>query len=221
MEKLINEIVSWLNTSSKTDKRLSTAYTGIVLSILFFTAFYVCIRGLLKMSEHLSPQGQEVVSVLCLLMLFAAIFAAFFYLVKYMALLLITISQYGLTPSFKNREDSIEAIMTSEVDDKARMHKEIVAYLKECSTPRHFAALYIWLNESQLLDSPDQKQFLTALQTDFPGTESSDTSKQIQVPSPSSFSEFKTKLEKDDRKDYRESGFNRLFEKRFRRFMKD
>ena len=49
----------------------------------------------------------------------------------------------------------------------------------------------------------------------------SDTSKQIQVPSPSSFSEFKTKLEKDDRKDYRESGFNRLFEKRFRRFMKD
>ena len=113
MEKLINEIISWLNTSSKTDKRLSTAYTGIVLSILFFTAFYVCIRGLLKMSEHLSPQGQEVVSVLCLLMLFAAIFAAFFYLVKYMALLLITISQYGLTPSFKNREDSIEAIMTS------------------------------------------------------------------------------------------------------------
>ena len=197
MEKLINEIVSWLNTSSKTDKRLSTAYTGIVLSILFFTAFYVCIRGLLKMSEHLSPQGQEVVSVLCLLMLFAAIFAAFFYLVKYMALLLITISQYGLTPSFKNR------------------------YLKECSTPRHFAALYIWLNENQLLDSPDQKQFLTALQTDFPGTESSDTSKQVQVPSPSSFSEFKTKLEKDDRKDYRESGFNRLFEKRFRRFMKD
>lgn len=222
MEKLVTEIVSWFNTTSKADKRLCTAATGITLYILFCLIVSAGLLMILKVMNGASSGAQEVVTIVCLFLAFTASLIVIYYLIKYFVLLFITLFQYGIAPSFKNRDKSIESIMTSEVDDKGRLHKSILHYLTEYSTSRNFAALYIWLNEKQLLEPLDQTQFLEALKNDFSGaTPSENNKKEVIVPSASSFSEIKTKLEKDDKKDYREGGFSQLFEKRFRRYIKE
>jgi len=222
MEKLVNEIVSWINTTSKADKKLCTAATGIILYTLFFLIVGAGFLTIFKVINAASPKVQEVVTVICLFLAFAAFLIFIYYLVKYCALFFITMFQYGIAPSFKNRDKSIEAIMTSEVDDKKRLHKGILSYLTEYSTSRCFAALYIWLNEKQLLEPLEQTRFIDVLKTDFPDSSSNETDKKgVIVPSTSSLSESKTKLEKDDKKEYREGGYDQLFEKRFRRYLKE
>lgn len=222
MEKLVNEIVALFNPKGKVEKKLYRGVIGFGISTLFFLIFVKGLLILLDVTQNATLISQEIVSIACSVVFLVVVLIYCYYFVLYIALLLITLIQYGFTPHYNNYEQSIEAIMTSEVEDTRRLHKAIIAYLKEHSAPRDFAALYIWLDKNHLLRTNDQKRFLEVLKTDFPDLNASDIEKiQTHVPAPSSFSEQKTILEKDNRKEYEEGGFDLMLQKRFRSFIKD
>lgn len=222
MDKLVAEVSALFNTTSKTDQKLCTGAVGMTIYTLFFTAFVSGILKIIELAKSASSVSQEVLAFLCFFMIFAAVLIYLYYLIKYGTLFFVTLFHYGVKPRFKDSEKSIESIMTSEVDDKKRLHKSILGYLNEYPAPRNFAALFIWLNDKQLLVPLEQARFLDVLKTDFIDSSSSATNKKdVSVPSTSSFSEAKVKLEKDDKKEYLEGCFDRIFEKRFRRFLKD
>lgn len=200
MEKLVNEIVALFDINSRISRRMWTGYVGVILSVIFASISFKEILRIIENAKLTSDGCQEVVLILSSIMSTIIVLWLTYYLIKFFALLVITLIRYGVSFTSKIRKDSIVSIMTTEVEDKRRMYKAIIRYLKEYSTPTHFAALYIWLTNKQLICPTDQVRFLELLKADFLAIDNKPKSKgiQINVPSASSFSEAKTKLEKDD-----------------------
>lgn len=222
MEKLVNEIVALLNPNGKIDKILYRGAVGFIASTILFLVFVKGIYVILNVTKAASSESQEGVAIACTVMFVVVLLFFCYYVILYTAMLVITLLKYGFRPSYKNVEQSVESIMTSEVEDTRRLHKAIIKYLKEYSDPIYFAALYIWLDENHLLRTIDQKRFLDVLKTDFPDSDTSDTeNSSIRVPSQSSLSEQKTKLEADSKKLYKEHGFDVRLQRLFHDFIKD
>lgn len=223
MKSMVNEIVGLMRINTRIDRTAVSGFVGIVIVLLFWGACYWGVKVIINTVESSSIVAlQEIVAVLCMVTMVIVVIFGGYYLIYYLLLLIITTIQFGLAPHFKDRANSIESLMTSEIEDKGRMHKGIVRYLSECSTIKHFAALHIWLCENQLLTTGDQSKFLNALTADFPNDSDGDNNKnKLRVPSPAAFSEQKTKLEGEDMKQYKEYGYKTLFEKRFRPFIRE
>lgn len=199
MDNLINEIVGLLNPGGRIDRRLYRGAIGVGVSSLFFLLFVKGLFMILDVAKKASLERQENVAIICTVVFVFVFLFYFYYLIRYAALLLITLLQYGFTLRRKNTAQTIVSIMTSEVEDKNRMHKAIIKHLKEYSTPKDFAALYIWLSGKHLIYSTDQTKYLELLKADFPDTTNQSELKNYctRVPSASSFSEAKTKLEQE------------------------
>lgn len=215
MDGLVNFIISLFDFRGKIIRRIYTGLCGFVI-VCFFLFFYTYVVMKFSSGPYESSDYQEQLGLVLTLLSIIVLCYLMYFLIKYLSLLLITLVRYGFSPSSKDSESSIEALMTSAVEDRVRMRKEIVKFLKESPTPKNFAALHIWLCERHLILTTENKTFIEALLVDFPNAASMDNNNIVaRVPATSSFSEQKTELEKNNKEEYKNLCFSKYFDKRF------
>ena len=188
MDKLITFIISLFGIRSKTSRELFTGLLGVVMTVFLIGFSQYVIITMTRVNSDFSSDYIEKLTLVLIIPEIIIIFYTVYYIIKYAFLAIITLIRYGFSPNSKDSGSSIEALMTSAIEDKGRMRREIVKYLKESSSPKNFAALHIWLCERQLLYPTDNKSFLNSLSVDFSNAPSKENEKEsVHVPSASSF----------------------------------
>lgn len=190
MKDLVDSIVNALELRSRIDRTSVKGVIGVVLAYMFWACCYRGVRILLQLVESASIEAQEFVLNVSLALVFAVSLWLLYYVLYYCVPTIIII-KYVFSPSFKNKEKSIESLLNKHnIEDIGRLHKAILHYLKESSSAKDVAVLYIWLKDKALLHEVEQTKFLNALAVDFPPKQTKGTNdKQSPVPSQSTFND--------------------------------
>ena len=223
MNKIVKEIVELLKIDNKADKAFWEGLIGVLLSTVISVIYVLGVEKLTDLLNSTSTIIQEVSLLLLGILSLSWVIWWTCYLIRCFALIFITIIKYGIRPLLGKNEASIEAQMSSKVEDKRRLRKAIKRYLTEHSAVKYFAAVYIWMIDNNLLKQDEQKLFLDSLSVDFPkkGKGGRRKNKEVCLPSENGLSNEKKNLLNDNKREYLNQGFKYIFEEQFGVFLKE
>ena len=161
MDKLVKSICDYFPFRNTTKQKMFYGLIGFLVVLIFWVMSTNLLNYVKSKPVHIAAMDGVYQIVFFIISLYCL-----WYGVKYFATLILEIIILNSLPKFNDPGHSIQALMTSLVNDELRLHNEIMKYLSKNKTAKDFAVLHIWLYGNGLICTNEQKAFLEALSTD-------------------------------------------------------